>query len=109
MEMQKGDTPGLEGLNAISSPNKWRKELAGTPTYIAAALLGLAYAGDSVIGSLLIFVSISMAYHYIYAHVFPQFESTRQLPKLFVVFGWQLIFWVAAFTLWFGVRPHFMS
>lgn len=103
------DPPDLEGLNTISSANKWRKELAGLPTYIAAALLCLAYDGGSIIGSILIFLSISLAYHHLYVYFFPRFESAHQLPKLLVVFGWQLIFWVVAFILWFVVRPHFTS
>lgn len=104
--MRKDDTTGLEGLNTIDSANKWRKELVGTPTYVAAALLGLAFAGDSLIVSVLIVLSISAAYHHIYSYVFPRFKSSGQSPTLVVMFGWQLIFWAAVFILWFFVRPH---
>ena len=104
--MQKNDTPGLEGLNTIGSADKWRKELVGTPTYLAAALLGLTYAGDSLIGSLFIVISIAAAYHYIYAYTFRRFKSGGQSPKLLLMFGWQVIFWASAFILWFVVRPH---
>ena len=76
----------FRALANIRGANKWRKELAGTPTYFAAAMLASRYADSSIIGSFLVFGCLIVIYHYIYEFVFPKFESSEMPGKLIIFF-----------------------
>lgn len=93
-------------IRNIGAGNKWRKEIAGIPTYFAAATLALRYADSSVIGSFLVFLCFMVIYHYVYEFVFPKFESSKEFRKLVVFFVAQLAFWVIVFFLWFDIRKR---
>jgi hypothetical protein len=94
----------LVALKNIGTADKWRKEIVGTPTYFAAALLSWRYSESSIAGSFLILVCFLMIYSYTYEFVFPKFESRNKRVKLAIFFCAQLAFWAIVFILWSGAR-----
>jgi hypothetical protein len=96
--------PMFHALENVRGANKWRKELAGTPTYVAAAMLSWHYAESTVLGSFLVFVCFMVIYHYVYEFLFPEFDSRKNRLRLMIFFAAQLAFWVVVFLLWFILR-----
>ena len=96
----------FKSIKSIGVGNKWRKELAGIPTYFAGAMLAIRYADATVIGSFLVFICVMVIYHYVYEFVFPKFESSKEPHKLTVFFVVQSVFWAIMFFLWFDVRKR---
>jgi hypothetical protein len=83
----------FQSLKKVEPGDRWRKELAGAPTYVAGALLAWRYAEWSIVGSFLIFVCFLIVYHYAFEFLFPRFESRGRLGKLGAFFGTQIAFW----------------
>lgn len=95
--------PTLRALSKIGTLDKWRKEIAGIPTYFAAAMLAYRYAEFSLIFSFLIVICFMMIHVYVYEFFFPNFESDKKLGRLITFFAAQVAFWAAAFFLLFEV------
>jgi hypothetical protein len=76
---------------------RWVVELSGLPTYVGGILLTKKMSGGAPVEAI-VFLSIVVAYHYLYAYLFPKLEFHGHALKLFTVVlaqvcGWTLILW----------------
>ena len=66
------------------------------PYYLAAMLLAKTVPGG-VLADFIAFLCIVVAYHYLYAFLFPQYEFRGHLVRLAALVFVQLIAWPAVF------------
>lgn len=88
---------GLENIGELSGSKKWVKELAGLPTYGAAALLGITFLGQGILVSFAVFVCFLMMYHIVYAFLFPGFDIAGKKRRLVLFVMGQVVLWVTVF------------
>lgn len=89
----------LQAIKNIGTADNRRMDIAGIPTYLAAALISWSYSKSSIVGSFLIFICFIMIYSYIYEFIFPKFVTSKSFIKLTLFFIAQVLFWAVVLVL----------